>query len=79
MPFNVGDVVSNCGTEYVIEEVATTGKVRIKIKNGAPTFHSTWYRESLFTLVTPAGPPPSVLTGMTQFFKDQKEKTNGTA
>jgi hypothetical protein len=77
MPFNVGDVVSNCGTEYVIEKVSTTGKV--KIRKEVDTYeYSTWYRESLFTLVTPAGPLPSVLTGMTQFFKDHKEKTNAT-
>jgi hypothetical protein len=78
MSFNVGDVVSNCGTEYVIKEVSTTGKVKVRKENDTYEY-STWYRESLFTLVTPAGPPPSVLTGMTQFFKDQKEKTNGTA
>jgi hypothetical protein len=78
MSFNVGDVVSNCDTLYVVQEVSPIGKVRIKNKN-SETVYDTWYRESLFTLVTPAGPLPSVLTGMTQFFKDQKEKTNGTA
>ena len=71
MPFNVGDVVSNCGTEYVIAAVAATGKVKIRKENDTYGY-STWYGESLFTLVTPAGPPPSALTGMTQFFKDRE-------
>jgi hypothetical protein len=77
MPFDVGDVVSNCDTLYVVQEVSPIGKVRIKTKDGG-TFYDTWYRESLFTLVTPAVPPPPVLTGMAQFFKDHKEKTNVT-
>lgn len=78
MSFNVGDVVSNCGTVYVVIEVAVTGKVKIRKEDDAHEY-STWYRASLFTLVPPATPPTPVLTGMTQFFKDMKEKTNGTA
>jgi hypothetical protein len=75
--FNAGDIVSNCGSHYVIEEVSATGKVKVRKENDSYEY-TMWYRASLFTLVTPAGPPPSVLTGMTQFFKDHKEKTNAT-
>jgi hypothetical protein len=77
MSFNVGDVVSNCGGLYVVLDVNEVGEYQVRnIRSGyIPNFYCS---EELFTLVTPAGPPPSKLTGMTQFFKDQKEKTNVT-
>jgi hypothetical protein len=80
MSFNVGDVVSNCGTEYdVIEtEFGETGGYRVRHRVTGLVVEG-WYGRLFFTLVTPAGPPPSKLTGMTQFFKDHKEKTNDTA
>jgi len=64
--FSVGDVVSNCGTEYVVAEVSRRGEYYVCRKSdGEPVdgFHS----ENIFTLVTPTKP---VLTGMTQFIKD---------
>jgi hypothetical protein len=76
MSFSVGDIVLNCGSFYVIHEVSSIGKVKIKPEN-SDNLYDTWYRASLFNLVTPAGPPTPVLTGMTQFFKGIKEKTNG--
>jgi hypothetical protein len=78
MPFNVGDVVSNCGTEYVVAEVNSWGEYYVCRKSDGESM-SGYHEESIFTLVTPAVPPTPVLTGMTQFFKDHKEKTNVTA
>jgi hypothetical protein len=75
--FNVGDIVSNCGTLYDILDVNEVGQYQVRNKRNGyiPGFYVTEY---LFTLVTPTGPPTPVLTGMAQFFKDQKEKTNAT-
>jgi hypothetical protein len=77
MPFNVGDTVTNCGSLYVIVEVSQIGKVKVK-REGHPAPYDGWYMESLFEFVSSDTPPTSVLTGMTQFFKDHKEKTNAT-
>jgi hypothetical protein len=77
MPFNVGDTVTNCGSLYVIVEVNQIGKVKVK-REGRPAPHDNWYMESLFEFVSSDTPSTSVLTGMTQFFKDHKEKTNAT-
>ena len=71
--FNVGDVVINCGTEYVVSDVDTWGEYRVHRKSDGKIMYG-YHPEAIFTLVTPATP---VLTGMTQFFKD-KEKSNVT-
>jgi hypothetical protein len=71
MSFSVGDIVSNCATQYDILDVNEVGQYRVRNRSSGyiPDFYVA---EDLFTLVTPAGPPPSVLTGMTQFFKDKE-------
>ena len=69
--FNVGDVVCVGDTYYTVMEVKADC-IKPRAQSSGHTYG--WHRDSLFTLVTPAGPPPSVLTGMTQFFKDHKEK-----
>jgi hypothetical protein len=77
MSFNVGDIVDlgiRGGTQYEVMEASTT-QIKPRATESAHVYG--WHDNSLFTLVTPAGPPPSVLTGMTQFFKD-KEKSNVT-
>jgi hypothetical protein len=73
--FNVGDTVTNGFTTYVIVDTEGTedGDYRVKSLDNNVTI-TGWFHKSLFTLVTSAGPPPSKLTGMTQFFKDMKEK-----
>jgi hypothetical protein len=74
MSFSVGDVVDNCGTLYVILDVSEYGtyQVKNKLEGHILNFYCS---EDSFTLVAPLTP---VLTGMTQFFKDHKEKTNVT-
>ena len=74
--FNVGDVVENCGTEYVIDDVDSSGSCHLYNRETRETIGG-YYRPNILTLVTPAIPPTPVLTGMTQFFKD-KEKSNVT-
>jgi hypothetical protein len=70
--FNVGDIVTNCGTKYMIDAVYGDHVEAHNLNSGRSCGSNP---ARLFRLVTPAGPPPSVLTGMTQFFKD-KEKSN---
>jgi hypothetical protein len=70
--FNVGDIVANCGIKYVVDGVYGDHVEAHRLSSGNSVGRNP---ARLFTLVTPAGPPPSVLTGMTQFFKD-KEKSN---
>jgi hypothetical protein len=72
--FNVGDIVSVDGgsTRYEVMEASLT-QVKPRLTTDGHTYG--WHNNSLFTLVTPAGPPPSGLTGMTKFFKD-REKSN---
>jgi hypothetical protein len=72
--FNVGDIVrvGNASTHYEVMETSLN-QVRPRVTLCRHIYG--WHNNTLFTLVTPAGPPPSVLTGMTQFFKD-KEKLN---
>jgi hypothetical protein len=75
--FNVGDIVDlgiQGGSKYEVMEASRT---QIRPRETPGTHVYGWHSNSLFTLVTPAGPPPSVLTGMAQFFKD-KEKSNVT-
>jgi hypothetical protein len=74
MSLNVGDVVGVGINEFVVTRIRDNNRIAVNYR-GVP--HGE-FSASLFTLVTPAGPPPSVLTGMTQFFKDQKDKTNAT-
>jgi hypothetical protein len=68
--FNVGDrVKSASGTEFIITE-ARGQSVTVTLEGrDYGRFHV-----GFFNLVTPAEPPTPKLTGMTQFFKDQKEK-----
>jgi hypothetical protein len=70
--FNVGDIVSvgDTSTYYEVME-ASPSHLKPRVVTGRHTYG--WHRNSLFTLVTPSVPPPPVLTGMTQFFKDMKE------
>jgi len=75
VPFNVGDIVDNGGNKYVVVDVDRVGKYCVHRKCDGEAMYG-WYTESLFTLVTPAISSSPVLTGMTQFFKDHKEKTN---
>jgi hypothetical protein len=77
MPFNVGDIVLNCGTEYVVDDVDSDGDYHVYRKSNGEAMNG-YHGQSLFTLVTPSAPPTPVLTGMTQFFKDHKEKSNAT-
>tara|TARA_R110000851_G_scaffold12862_6_gene44322 strand:- start:3256 stop:3480 length:225 start_codon:yes stop_codon:yes gene_type:complete len=72
--FNVGDIIGYGGAEYKVVYVSTDGE-RVGVDSIRTGRNQGMNPASLFTLVTPAGPPPSVLTGMTQFFKD-KEKSN---
>jgi len=72
--FSVGDIVRYGPKEYTVTEVLTNG-ADIRVTSRSSNRDCGSNPSSIFTLVTPAGPPPSVLTGMTQFFKD-KEKNN---
>ena len=72
--FNVGDIIRHCGSTYKVVSVSTDGEM-VGVDSIRTGRSCGLNPTSLFTLVTPAGPPPSVLTGMTQFFKD-KEKSN---
>jgi hypothetical protein len=74
MSFGVGDIVLNCDTEYVVVEVSSWGEYYVCRRSDGESM-SGYHEESIFTLVTPFTP---VLTGMTQFFKGIKEKTNAT-
>jgi hypothetical protein len=69
--FNVGDIVSvsDTSTYYEVME-ASPSHIKPRLVTNAHIYG--WHRNDLFTLVTPAGPPPSKLTGMTQFFKDRE-------
>tara|TARA_R110000851_G_scaffold12862_6_gene44331 strand:- start:9963 stop:10190 length:228 start_codon:yes stop_codon:yes gene_type:complete len=74
--FNVGDIVCVPGVVYTVVELDGDSRIYVRVNCSGTVFDES-FDNSLFTLVTPAGPPPSVLTGMTQFFKD-KEKSNVT-
>jgi hypothetical protein len=71
--FNVGDIVyvGNPSTLYEVMEASLTC-IKPRVTMGRHVYG--WHSNTLFTLHTPATPPPPVLTGMTQFFKDMKEK-----
>ena len=71
--FNVGDTITTGVCEYTVDEVVPGDRVVVRDSMG--TLMAGDYSGSIFTLVTPAGPPTPVLTGMTQFFKD-KEKNH---
>jgi hypothetical protein len=71
--FNVGDVVCIDTQEYTVMEVNSDERVAVRPRGSSQTFR--WHDQTMFTFVASVGPPPSVLTGMTQFFKD-KEKLN---
>ena len=72
--FNVGDVARIGTQRYTIVDINTDTRVAVTPEGGA-LIHR-WHNQDMFTLDVPAGPPPSVLTGMTQFFKDMKESNN---
>ena len=69
---NVGDVVRIGTQRYTVVDINTDTRVAVTPED--TTQIHRWHRQEMFTLVTSAGPPPSVLTGMTQFFKDMEEK-----
>ena len=75
--FNVGDVVRIGIQRYTVVEINTDSRVAVTPEGSTQTHR--WHGQDMFTLVTPAGPPPSVLTGMTQFFKTMKEKQHETS
>jgi uncharacterized protein YodC (DUF2158 family) len=77
MSFSVGDIVDNCGTEYVVDDVDSDGDCHVYRRSNGVAMGG-YHEQSILTLVTPAGPPTPVLTGMTKFFKGIKEKTNAT-
>jgi hypothetical protein len=71
--FSVGDVVTYRWEQYRVLSVSRDG-VSVEVDSVQTGRNQGMNAASLFTLHTPATPPPPVLTGMTQFFKDQKEK-----
>jgi hypothetical protein len=71
--FNVGDVVCIGAQKYIIVDINTDNRVAVT-PEGSSQIHR-WHDQTMFTFVASVEPPPSVLTGMTQFFKD-KEKLN---
>ena len=70
--FNVGDRVRIGIQGYTIVHINEEGRVAVT-PEGSTVVHR-WHPQDMFILVAPATPPPPVLTGMTQFFKDMKEK-----
>tara|TARA_R110000796_G_scaffold34290_5_gene88717 strand:+ start:2054 stop:2272 length:219 start_codon:yes stop_codon:yes gene_type:complete len=70
--FNVGDVITASANTFVVTGLIGDDRIVISYEGE----HHGDYPARLFTLVTPAGPPPSVLTGMAQFFKDMKESNS---
>jgi hypothetical protein len=69
--FNVGDTVrSSEGDNYTVtmERVSILSGIQDVQVDGIP---GHWFHRKMFTLVIPSTPK---LTGMTQFFKDMKEK-----
>jgi uncharacterized protein YodC (DUF2158 family) len=67
MSFSVGDIVSNRGTEYVVDDVDSDGYCHVYRRSNGEAMDG-YHEQSILTLVTPSAP---VLTGMTQFFKDR--------
>jgi hypothetical protein len=70
--FNVGDIVRIGIQRYTVVDINTDTRVAVT-PSGSTSIHR-WHSQDMFTLDVPVGPPPSVLTGMTQFLKDMKEK-----
>jgi hypothetical protein len=70
--FNVGDIVRIDFQRYTVVEINEDNKVAVT-PIGATSTHR-WHSQDMFTLDVPVVPRPAVLTGMTQFFKDMKEK-----
>lgn len=69
--FNVGDIVRARVTEFTV-----TGIEGDRVTVNLEGQHHGTFGAQQFTLVTPATPK---LTGMTQFFKDMKEKQHETS
>jgi hypothetical protein len=69
--FNVGDVITASANIFVVTGLMGDDRVVISYEGE----HHGDYPARLFTLVIPSTPK---LTGMTQFFKDIKEKETTT-